>query len=590
MKPFFCQPLMGLLLFSLLSACNNISGLGENSPNATQQLSFEGFQCESTLPAVAKHALHKRTKTELLDRIKSFIFDLSSSETQAQNVWNHLISNFQIDQLIPQESYGQYERMMNSGAIGESLTQALFNAAVELSDHIMSSSTRRVAFIGPCAQNLPVNEACVHNFAQTLWQKLLYQTPSNELVDACVGLYQEHSDNWLQACFTHAFLSSELAYSAEIGSGASSSAPLTDLELAKRLARVFWMSAPDQQLLQWAESGEITANYDTAVDYVFNHSKFSEGLENFFYAYLGLEGTREVNFNSSEAVQARVQMLGLGSISSVTNYHEYAIEEALRFTRRMVLENRSFEDFLLSHESYASGPLAQAYGLPPYSDGQAPAHHPNGQRAGVLTLAALHLNAGTEKSHFHVGYEFLKKFTCRSTPPFPESMITDTLSIPEPEGLTSSVERSIHLTASPSCRSCHDSFDHLGFSLANIGPWGEFQDEEFIFNQETGEYFGTVDPDQTQSNEFFPGYAIETSSPTEFGKALLESKLPQACFTRNYFRWVFGRNEQLSTLDACALEAVYETLTDSNLGMKDALKALAKSDAFRTRSPEGLNP
>jgi hypothetical protein len=62
----------------------------------------------------------------------------------------------------------------------------------------------------------------------------------------------------------------------------------------------------------------------------------------------------------------------------------------------------------------------------------------------------------------------------------------------------------------------------------------------------------------------------------------LESGKAHACIARHYFRFTFGRWEDLDS-DGCVLESVRTSLTESG-NMAQMLKDVAATDAFRQRS------
>jgi hypothetical protein len=64
--------------------------------------------------------------------------------------------------------------------------------------------------------------------------------------------------------------------------------------------------------------------------------------------------------------------------------------------------------------------------------------------------------------------------------------------------------------------------------------------------------------------------------------AFAASDKPYACFARQYFRFTFGRLEDLNR-DACALGEVKLAL-DEGKPMADVLRTIAQSKAFRMRS------
>jgi hypothetical protein len=63
---------------------------------------------------------------------------------------------------------------------------------------------------------------------------------------------------------------------------------------------------------------------------------------------------------------------------------------------------------------------------------------------------------------------------------------------------------------------------------------------------------------------------------------MLESPKPHACFARQYFRFTFGRIEDLDS-DGCVLADVKSSL-DDGAPLAESLRAVAMSPAFRKRS------
>jgi hypothetical protein len=62
----------------------------------------------------------------------------------------------------------------------------------------------------------------------------------------------------------------------------------------------------------------------------------------------------------------------------------------------------------------------------------------------------------------------------------------------------------------------------------------------------------------------------------------LDSPKPYACFTRQYFRFTFGRMEDLDR-DACAMAEVKATLEEGR-PLSEVLLTIASARAFRERS------
>jgi hypothetical protein len=544
-------------------------------------------------------AFEKLTRQELQNRVNDFVFKLGGGQNASTTgLWNYLVSQNAIE-AIPDEQDGDlyYPRISTSGSISQQRSDALLRLAQFASSYAMDfatsggTSARRRTLLGSCANTLPLTVSCRPQVATRIWNIVSLGAPDTDKIAVCTDYLATLGNEGLHACFSHAFLSVEFNYVELIGEEVSSDeSRLTPLELAHRLSRTFWLRPPNAQLLSWVTDNTIRNDYESVVNYVLNHAHFQESLRTYFYGFLRLNETRSVDFGSSAGVATRMNALNLTQLQNVTNLKELAVEEALNYSVAKVVQGATFEDYMTSLDSYATGALADIYGIPAWTSGQPPQRHTETRRSGALTLAALHLTDAVEKSHFHLGYQLLKTFTCRATPPLgEEGLMAAAQPYPPPNGLENSVSRAERMTADPSCSGCHVSFNSLGFSLGQIGPWGEFQSQEPVIDATSGQLLGWAPVGSTQTHSLFAGQSVTTSSPREFAQLLLDSELPQACFARNLFRWTFGREESLSTQDTCLLKQIHDNLKQPGVSMKEAMKQIALSSQFQSRYHGGGN-
>lgn len=389
--------------------------------------------------------------------------------------------------------------------------------------------------------------------------------------------------SWIHSALSIALLSSAGLFRSQLGGDIARPGWrfLTDFELADRLAGVFWGESADGQLRTWARSGEIRTQYERTLNYVFASPKFVETLKVFGTAYMRLNDTRVVDFDSSPAVVNRLVRLGLSELSLDSTYSSLAKEEALNFFVHTITGGESFAQLFLSDASYAQGSLAAAQAVPEWQEGEAPARYGTARKQGLFTMSALHLSDGSEKSHIHAAYTLFKNYLCLSTPS-PESVGINTqeLQIPIAEGLQSSRQRTEQLTSSPTCLSCHKQFDALGFGFGQIDQWGIPRQSELIYNKVSYQYLGQVPINTTVSMKVGSNPEFSVSSPRAFAQELLKTQHLQACFARQFFRFAFGKEELLSGEEACALEEFMNALSNSDVSVKEALRVFAKSKFF----------
>jgi hypothetical protein len=76
----------------------------------------------------------------------------------------------------------------------------------------------------------------------------------------------------------------------------------------------------------------------------------------------------------------------------------------------------------------------------------------------------------------------------------------------------------------------------------------------------------------------------EVSNVAEFNEVLLASGKPQACFARHYFRFTFGRIEDvINNSDDCALAELQTKLLDGE-GLGSVMRSIALRPEFKTRT------
>ncbi|MCA9617675.1 MAG: hypothetical protein KC731_01550, partial [Myxococcales bacterium] len=122
----------------------------------------------------------------------------------------------------------------------------------------------------------------------------------------------------------------------------------------------------------------------------------------------------------------------------------------------------------------------------------------------------------------------------------------------------------------------------LGFATEGFDALGRARTSQTFFDPMTGAEVGKKPVNTVSVPRVDAGDETESQGPADLTRLIVASPKPSACLTRQYFRFTFGRIEDLD-LDACALADV-KAVVDEGQPLAQALKTLALSAAFRERS------
>src|SRR5262249_36454701 len=117
------------------------------------------------------------------------------------------------------------------------------------------------------------------------------------------------------------------------------------------------------------------------------------------------------------------------------------------------------------------------------------------------------------------------------------------------------------LTANQPCTSCHTKFiNPLGFSTENFDGLGRIRTEQILFDDQ-GKITTKRPVDTSVIPHVKPDDETTAQGSADVMRLALQSRKVEACLTRNYFRYAFGRFED-TTLDGCSLEPMRKRLDD----------------------------
>ena len=247
-----------------------------------------------------------------------------------------------------------------------------------------------------------------------------------------------------------------------------------DIDLASRLSYFLWSSTPDQQLLKLAFEGKLSDPqiYEKEVRRMLVDEKAKSLGMHFGGQWLKWEDLR------SRANPDRKRFPNFDFALRVSMYRESSL-----FFDNLVKENLSILDLIDSDYSFLNQKLAIHYDIPGVNHStfrKVKMDDPN--RGGVigmgsvLTATSLPLRSSPAKRGNYLLTELL------GTPPPSPPM--DVPQLPEDDEKIEFKSFRDALTEhreNPSCKSCHEAIDPMGFGMENydaIGRWRQFQNDQ----------------------------------------------------------------------------------------------------------------
>lgn len=341
--------------------------------------------------------------------------------------------------------------------------------------------------------------------------------------------------------------------------------PLLGVELASRLSYLIWASAPDDTLLDAAESGQLD---DPAI----------------------LESQARRLLGDARAMRGRMRFLSLWlrseDIANLSkdpvNYPAFtpALAAAWQqsfnlFLRDSISREGTLKALLVSDRLYVNE-LMQAYANRSGLNADfTPVAMPDSQRLGLLTQPGFlaRLSSPDQSSPIRRGIFVLEHLLCQPPPPPPPGFNPVP---PAPNTGTTTRERFTQHSIDPNCAGCHALIDPVGFGFENYDGVGAFRSAE-----------GGKPVDA--SGSIFAARDERLSGPfngvAELARRLADSRQVHDCVAAEWMRFAMGRG--LGAGDACSLTQVQERFMASQGRFDDLLTAIVMSDTFRTR-PAGV--
>lgn len=344
--------------------------------------------------------------------------------------------------------------------------------------------------------------------------------------------------------------------------------PLSEHELATRLALFLWSSVPDATLLDLADSGRLSDDgvIREQVRRMLADRRARSLGEHFGLQWIGISDLRR-----------KVQPDGDVFPEFKPGMVDSMREEAIRTLTHVFQADVSLDDLLSAPYVHVNRELADLYGLEYPADSTSSDDASStwttipitdGRRGGLLTMASVLASTSYPRRTSPVlrGQWILAEVLGSAVPPPPPGVppLDEHAEADQPQTLRQRLE--IH-RQKPECASCHDRMDPLGFGLENYDALGRWREIDAGLPIDAS---GRLPSGQTFSN------------PAELKQAVSARRDE---FRRNFIRKLLGfaLGRELNKFDDCVIEDCQKALAANDGRAAAVVETICLSYPFRHR-------
>ncbi|HUG73789.1 MAG TPA: DUF1592 domain-containing protein [Steroidobacteraceae bacterium] len=430
----------------------------------------------------------------------------------------------------------------------------------------ISSSPSRELIVVCYPKNAAEERPCAQQIARHLATRAYRRPATDADVSKLMAFYETgrqdigHFDGGVQEIVMGVISSPDFLYRVIAPQGDGHDAqPLSELELASRLAFFLWSDVPDDELRGLAVAGKLKdrAVYQQQVARMLADRR-AEALVNVF-------ALRWLNLDDLEVVEPDATLFRGFNAAMRTNFET----EIRLFLSEVLLENHSVVELLDADFTYLNAALANHYGIRGLLGTQfrrVQLTDPN--RFGLLDKGAVLLRTsyGDRTSPVLRGAWVLERLM--GTPPTPPPPGVETNLAPkEGEQATTLRARLESHRALQSCNQCHGVIDPLGLALENFDVIGAYRTREADSRQPVDA--STVLPDGTAINGVVQLREALARRPEQFAWALTQKLL------------MYATGRELEAQDMPQVRQIVRDAAADQYRFFDLIRGVVNSDAFR---------
>jgi hypothetical protein len=470
-------------------------------------------------------------------------------------------------EVTPWDPRGSYRRL--DQAVDQTHVDETFRVATALGT-ALTTPERLSTLVGACVSDgdLGNDEQCLSDFVSSFGERALRRplTDADERFYRAVYGSDPKPDPSAYAELVTVFLSApEFLYFVEHGEvevpNRAGSYELSAHELASRLSYHLWQTLPDAELWAAADDGSLLEPDVLAhhVERLMSDDRARLTTQELFFDFLKLSDVPALDAHVNDPAFRAFAGEDLPS----PELRQRAIDEALdMFEYYTWTVPAGVRELFTSPLSFArTADHARLYRTTAWGGDDSPPELPRGERGGLLTRLWFLAGGSLSARPIRRGAFLRKYLLCDELAPPPVNIAAATLE--QKVGVTTrqAVEE---LTEQPStaCAGCHAALiNPLGFAFEGFDALGRARSEELLFD-ERGTQIGGLPVDTRSVPRVTPGDERASNGAADLVELMLQSGKLEACLARNYFRFTFGRYEDLGA-DGCALERLRTRLTGS---------------------------
>jgi hypothetical protein len=337
---------------------------------------------------------------------------------------------------------------------------------------------------------------------------------------------------------------------------------------ASRISYFLTNSAPDKELLEAAENGDLHTREGLAqqVDRLIASDKVEGAVRAFFADMLHFDGFRDL-FKDPEIYPYYT-----------TQVAQDAQEQTLRtIVSHLTSDQGDYRDLFTTRNTWLTRSLGVIYRMPVASrNGWERAVYPEGSgRAGILTdfsMLALHSHPGRSSPTLR-GKAIRENLLCERVPDPPADVDFAAFQDAAAEiGSTARIRLAEH-NANPVCAGCHKLTDPLGLALENFDGAAAFRaSENGVKLDLTGRLYGA-----------------DFDGPVGLGETIRESESAPNCLVEKMYRSAVGR--ELLPAEEPVLENLYSQFMKLEYRVPGLMREIALSQSFfAVPNPDNAQP
>jgi len=561
------------------------TGNGSSGPGATGKHEELKFTCNPD--ARAAKDLQRLSRTEYENSLR----DVIRSSTSAGTVDAVMSSIKSTLDAYPHDAVSKTSPFSSMDqSVSQAHADALLNIGSAVGTALTSSAARIGELLGSCsvAKTSSETNTCIDGFITRFGKRVLRHDLNTDERSFYREVYGSGSASvdaaGLADVVTVMLNAPDFVYRVEYGkdavAGKASLFKLNDYEIATRLAYQFWQTTPDDELLDAADRGELSTDegYAAALDRVLSDARAGESLEHFAREWLDLDALRSLDsLNGTPVFDAFV-----GKDKPTATLKEEMIQDVTdSIAYHAMKEEGTLAEWLESPYSFAkSAALAAIYNTPVWDGKTAPPRFPEGERAGLVTRAALLSTGSANTRPIMKGVLLRERLLCDKLGAPPQNAFGK---LPDLSGEKSTRELVVAVTEEPqsSCAGCHTTqINPLGFATEGFDSLGRKRSKQDLYDDK-GKVVASRPIDFASVPRVWISDKTPSSGPVDLTNLLIESGKVEACFAREWVRYSAAREEKEET-DGCELETVRNTLQEGE-SIKEALKRFALLPQFRQR-------